>query len=120
MIVIIIGCKFLMWHFKCEFLFISTVMILVFFIVSWYKVRIFNLSIFAFITKRTFIYQKSKTNWGCYFDSIECILTVRFMGAAPAEASSLVRTSSSGNCCSWQFKAVIRNASLGSFETSSY
>ena len=37
------------------------------------------------------------------------------MGAAPAEASSLVRTSSRGNCCSWQFKAVIRNAYLHSF-----
>ena len=42
------------------------------------------------------------------------------MGAAPAEASSLVRTLSRGNCCSRQFKAVIRNASLGSFENFSY
>ena len=54
------------------------------------------------------------------FDSIEWILMVLFMGAAPAEASSRVRTSLRGNCCSWQFKAVIRNASLGSLEISSY
>ena len=48
------------------------------------------------------------------FDSMECILTVRFIGAAPAEASSRVRTSSSCNCCSWQLSAVILNASLKS------
>ena len=51
---------------------------------------------------------------------MEWILTVLFMGAAPAKASSLVRTSPRGNCWSWQFKAVIRNASLGCFEISSY
>ena len=54
------------------------------------------------------------------FDSIEWILTVLFIGAAPAEASSQVRTSSIGTCCSWQFNAVILNASRGSFEISSY
>ena len=54
------------------------------------------------------------------FDSMEWILTVLLMGAAPAEASSLVRTLSRGNCCSWQFKAVTRNASLRSFEISPY
>ena len=78
------------------------------------------MSIFAFITKRTFIYLKSIQIGVVAFDSIEWILTVLFMGAAPAEASSLVRTSSSGNCCSWQFKAVICNAFRGSFDISSY
>ena len=42
------------------------------------------------------------------------------MGAAPAEAISLVRTSLRGNCCSWQFRAVICNTSLGSLEISLY
>ena len=51
---------------------------------------------------------------------MECILTVLFVGAAPAEVCRLVRTSSRGNCYSWQFKAVIRNASRGSLEISSY
>ena len=69
------------------------------------------MSIFAFIPKRTFRV--------VVFDSTELILTVLFMGAAPAEASSLVRTSSRGNYSSWQFKAVIRNALLGSLEISS-
>ena len=54
------------------------------------------------------------------FDSIECIFTVLFICAAPAEASSRVRTSSRGTFCSWQFDAVILNASRGSFKISSY
>ena len=58
------------------------------------------MSVFTFITKGTFVYLKSKTNWCYCFDSIEYIFTVLFIGAAPAEASSRVRTSSSGNCCS--------------------
>ena len=54
------------------------------------------------------------------FDSIECIFTVLFIGAAPAEENSRVRTSSRGTDCSWQFNTVIHNASRGSFEISSY
>ena len=54
------------------------------------------------------------------FDSIEYIFTVLLIGAAPAEASSRVRSSSRGTCCSWQFNAVILNASRGSLEISSY
>ena len=49
------------------------------------------------------------------FDSIECIFTVLFIGVAPAEESSRVRTSSRGTSCSWQFNAVI---SAGAVQTS--
>ena len=54
-----------------------------------------------------------------YTSHMKLIICIR-KDAAPVEASSLVRTSSSGNCCYWRFKAVIRNASRGSFDTSSY
>ena len=52
------------------------------------------MSVFTLITKGTFVYLKSKINW-CYCFGL--IFTVLFIGAAPAEASSRVRTSSTGS-----------------------
>ena len=77
------------------------------------------MSVFTFISKRTFTVLEKQIGI-TVLDSIEWIFTALFIGAAPAEASSLVRTSSRDTCCSWQFNAVILNASRGSFEISSY
>ena len=107
---------FFIWNFRCQFLFISHIIIFSFF-------AIFRLGssicLYLHLSSKGYLFTCNRKPFGVVvFDSMECMLTARFIGVAPAGASSQDRTSPCCNC--WQLSAVIPNDSLGSFEISSY